>query len=290
VPPGSYTFNRASAVVRPDMAIEDARGPIDYEACGRGPSIVFAPGSCSTGAAWRPVISHCEAQFRCITTSLPGYGGTAERRSAADPSIAHVATALEAVIRRAGPPVHLVGHSFGGLVALAVALRRYVPIASLTIVEAPAAQLLSAVGEHAHYRAFRAMTETYVSDFAAGNAAAIASMIDFYGGAGTFAGWPPRLRAYAMETTAVNILDWASAYGYQLTPAMLATLDLPVLVLRGGASHPAVKRANELISQSLNHSWLATIEGAAHFLISTHADAVAALIRDHIGRAVAGAR
>jgi hypothetical protein len=40
---------------------------------------------------------------------------------------------------------------------------------------------------------------------------AIAGMIDFYGGAGTFASWPPRVRGYAIETTPVNILDWASA-------------------------------------------------------------------------------
>jgi pimeloyl-ACP methyl ester carboxylesterase len=268
------------------MPIEDPRGRVDYEECGRGPTVVFAPGSCSTGAAWRPIIAQCEAQFRCITTSLPGYGGTAERRSPADASIAHVAAALEAVILRAGSPVHVVGHSFGGLAALAVALRQDVPMASLTIVEAPAAQLLVAAGEHAHYRAFRGMTQAYFAAFAAGNAEAIATMVDFYGGAGTFAGWPARVRAYAMETTEVNILDWASAYGYQLSPAMLATLQLPVLVLRGSASHPAVQRANELISQCLKDATLASIDGAAHFMITTHADAVAALLRDHIGRAV----
>jgi len=37
-------------------------------------------------------------------------------------------------------------------------------------------------------------------------------MIDFYGGLGTFASWPPRGRAYAVETTPANILDWSSAY------------------------------------------------------------------------------
>jgi pimeloyl-ACP methyl ester carboxylesterase len=287
MPAAIPTLRRASHVVRHDMTIEDPCGRVDYEECGRGPTVVFAPGSCSTGAAWRPLISHCQAQFRCITTSLPGYGGTAERRSAADPAIAHVAAALEAVIRRAGSPVHLVGHSFGGLAALAVALRQYVPLVSLTIVEAPAAQLLEAAGEHAHYRAFRGMTQAYFAAFAAGDPEAIATMIDFYGGVGTFAGWPPRVRAYAVETTAVNILDWASAYGYQLAPAMLATLQLPVLVLRGSASHPAVKRANELISQGLKHSALATVDGAAHFMITTHAAVLAALIQDHIGRAVA---
>jgi pimeloyl-ACP methyl ester carboxylesterase len=40
---------------------------------------------------------------------------------------------LESVVRRAGSRVHLVGHSFGGLVALAVALRKQVRLASLLI-------------------------------------------------------------------------------------------------------------------------------------------------------------
>ena len=61
--------------------IEEARGNIDYEESGAGPTIVLVPGSCSTGAAWRPVIAAWENRFRCVTTSLPGYGGTAERRT-----------------------------------------------------------------------------------------------------------------------------------------------------------------------------------------------------------------
>ena len=84
---------------------------------------MLVPGSCSTGAAWRPVIAGWNGQFRCVTTSLLGYGGTAERRMANDSSIVHEAKVVEAVARKAGGPVHLVGHSFGGLVALAVALR-----------------------------------------------------------------------------------------------------------------------------------------------------------------------
>src|ERR1700730_10519526 len=81
--------------------IEDVRGLIDYDVCGAGPTIVLVPGSCSTGAAWRPVIAAWDNQFRCVTTSLLGYGGTVERRTARDPSISHEADALESVIRTA---------------------------------------------------------------------------------------------------------------------------------------------------------------------------------------------
>jgi pimeloyl-ACP methyl ester carboxylesterase len=62
--------------------IEEARGRIDYAECGNGPTVVLVPGSCSTGAAWRPVIASWNGRFRTVTTSLLGYGGTVERRTA----------------------------------------------------------------------------------------------------------------------------------------------------------------------------------------------------------------
>ena len=254
---------------------------IDYEETGDGRTIVLVPGSCSTGAAWRPVIAALSGRFRCVTTSLLGYGATDERRSVCDASISHEAEIVEAVIRRAADRVHLVGHSFGGLVALAVALRGRVPLESLTIAEAPAANLLREIGEHQHYRAFRDMTDAYFAAFHGGDETAIATMIDFYGGSGTFASWPPRVRAYAVETTSVNILDWASVYGFRLPPSALAAVDTPVLVLRGGESHPAVRRANELLSTHIRGASLVTVAGAAHFLISTHAEDVAAAIVRH---------
>ncbi len=261
--------------------IEDPAGRIDYAETGDGPTIVLVPGSCSTGAAWRPVIAALAGRFRCVTTSLLGYGGTAERRPALDPSIAHEAEAVEGVIRGGGGGVHLVGHSFGGLVALAVALRGRAPLESLVIAEAPAAEMLRAPGEGRHYGAFREMSEAYIAAFQAGESEAIARMIDFYGGAGAFASFPPRVRAYAVETTPANILDWACAYGFPLSPAALAALTLPVLVLWGGASHPAARRANELLSLHIRDASGATIGGASHFMISTHPEQVTHLIAGH---------
>jgi pimeloyl-ACP methyl ester carboxylesterase len=262
--------------------IVSKHGSIDYAEGGEGPTVVLVPGSCSTGAAWRPILSEWQDGFRWVTTSLPGYGRTAESRTTEDADISHQAEILEAVIRRAGCPVHLIGHSFGGLSALAVALRNRVPLRSLVIIEAPAPEVLRHMGERRHYQAFRQMTDAYFGAFHAGESAAIASMIDFYGGAGTFATWPQRLRDYAVETTAVNILDWKAAYGFAPTPAALASVEVPTLVLLGEASHPAVRRANELIAQCMRHASVFTIAGAAHFMISTHAREVAGVIARHV--------
>lgn len=260
--------------------IEDPRGAVDYDEAGAGPTLVLVPGSCSTGAAWRPVIAVLGGGFRCVTTSLLGYGGTAERRTPADTSIAREADVLEAVVRRAGAPVHMAGHSFGGLCALALALRDPALLASLTIIEAPAPEFVR--DEPEHHRGFRDMAGAYFAAYEGGDGQAVGAMIDFYGGAGTFAAWPPRVRAYAMETTPVNIRDWATAFAFRPTDAELAALDLPVLVVRGGDSNAAMQRANGLIAERVPGGALVTVAGAAHFMIATHAAEVAALVERHV--------
>ena len=186
------------------------------------------------------------------------------------------------MIRRAGGPVHLVGHSFGGLRALAVALRGRVPRLSLTIAEAPALEILKEAGEQQHYDAFRNMSRAYSDAFMRGETDAIARMVDFYGGAGTFTAWPPRVRDYAIETTSANLLDWKSAFGFRLTPMSLATVKIPTLVVWGETSHRAVRRANDLLSRHIPRADRAPIPGASHFMIATHPKQFADLIVRHV--------
>lgn len=262
--------------------IDDPLGALDYDEAGRGPAILFVPGSCSTGAAWRSVVAELAGGYRTITTSLPGYGGSAERRTGSDRSIAPVASAIETVIRHAGGAVHLVGHSFGGEVGLAVALRGRVELPSLTILEAPAPNVLRAFGRDAHYAQFRAMTDAYFRDFKAGNGEAIGSMIDFYGGAGTYACLPAAVRGYAAQTVPTNMLDWESAYAIDYDAEALGRLELPVLVAAGERSHPAVKEANALIADAIPGATFATVDGAAHFMTATHPAEVARLIERHV--------
>ncbi len=255
---------------------------VEYKECGSGPTVVLVPGSCSTGAAWRPVVSHLGNRFRCVTTSLLGYGDTCESRTTSDFSIDHECRVVEEVIERTGGRVHIVGHSFGGLVALAVALRGHAPLASLTIFEAPAVGFLRGKGDGNHYRDFRNLTDGYFRAYRRGHREAIAAMIDFYGGAGTFASWPQRVRLYAVETTPVNLLDWAGAYAFTPANVALSALSVPTQITVGTMSHPAVQRANESMKQRIPGAVLSQIEGAAHFMIATHPAEVAKIISDHV--------
>jgi pimeloyl-ACP methyl ester carboxylesterase len=62
---------------------------------------------------------------------------------------------------------------------------------------------------------------------------------------------------------------------------VLAQVEVPTLVIKGGESHPAMQRVNEILSERMIQATLATIEGAAHFMIATHADEVARLVAQH---------
>ena len=80
-----------------------ARTHRDTKSMETGPTLVMVPGSCSTGAAWRPVMKTLDGNFRFVTTSLLGYGETAERRAGADPSVSvRSRNAWRRVIRKAG--------------------------------------------------------------------------------------------------------------------------------------------------------------------------------------------
>lgn len=263
--------------------IEDRLGKIDYDERGRGPALVFVPGSCSTGAAWRPIIAALGDGYRCVTTSLPGCGGTAERRTRADASMAHVVGVVETVVSKVNAPVHLVGHSFGGLVSTAVAIGGRVPLSSLTVLEAPAMMLLKdRPGEEALFEAFRGMNEAYFAAYEAGDPNSVKMMIDFYGGAGTWESWPEKVRAYARQTTAANILDWSCAYGFPLSTKSLSAVRVPSAVAWGERSHPSVKRANALLADGLAASRALTIAGAAHFMIATHPEQCAGIIAETV--------
>jgi pimeloyl-ACP methyl ester carboxylesterase len=251
---------------------------IEYNECGSGPTVVLVPGSCSTGAAWRSVVSHLGDGFRCVTTSLLGYGETDERRTMADASIDHECHVVEQVIERTSGRVHLVGHSFGGLVALAVALRGHAALASLTILEAPAVGFLRGEGDESHYRDFIHLTDSYFRSYRNGNQEAIAAMIDFYGGPGTFDSWPQRVQSHAVETTEVNMLDWAGAYAFTPSNAALSALAVPTEIIVGAMSRRAVQRANEAVMQRIPGAALWEIEDAAHFMIATHPEQVAKII------------
>jgi len=235
--------------------------------------------------------------YRLIGTSLNGYGNTAETRSIGDADITHGVRVIEAVAARIGEPLHLVGHSLGGYIALAAALAGNIELLSLSLFEAnpmplvkPSRMDLFALAEKitadfaAAIAAEQADAAGLIIDFWGGRGSfqsmpeAVGLIIDFWGGRGSFQSMPEAVRAYCRTTTAANLLDWHGALAADLTANDCVQLDCDVLLVRGSEANSLIVAITDLLREHLPNAQPRVVAGAGHFLISSHADECGALL------------
>ncbi|HXK53181.1 MAG TPA: alpha/beta hydrolase [Hyphomicrobiales bacterium] len=259
-----------------------ADAPIEIEDSGSGPCILLLPGSFSTAAAWRPLRRLLEPRYRVIAASLPGYGGSAERRGQSRTGIAPFYPFIRQLAGIAGTAVHLVGHSFGASVALAGALSGEIEVASLTLVEAIPLHLLqgrSGGRKAAGYIAeIRSVHAEYAGAFARGDKDAARLVIDMWSGAGTFDALAEPVRDYARRTVAVNLRDWESAWDFAPGARQLAAFSGPGAIVHGSASHPSISLMAGLLEAAMPGARRFSVDGASHFLPFTHAGQLAEII------------
>jgi len=110
--------------------------PVLVEVHGDGPRLVFVHGAITNGpTAWAKQLPLAE-RWQLVVLTRPGFvpGPPIERCDFA-PDAAAVAQLLD-------EPAHLVGHSYGGLIALLAAAQRPDAVRSLTVVEPPVFSLV----------------------------------------------------------------------------------------------------------------------------------------------------
>ncbi|MFO0848404.1 MAG: alpha/beta fold hydrolase [Gemmataceae bacterium] len=92
-----------------------------YWVAGSGPPVLFVQGVGAQGAAWTPQTDALAGRFTCVWFDNRGMGRS---QPAGGPfTVERMAADARAVLDAAGVgPAHVVGHSLGGLVSLALAL------------------------------------------------------------------------------------------------------------------------------------------------------------------------
>jgi pimeloyl-ACP methyl ester carboxylesterase len=196
-------------------------------------------------------------------------------------------------IDRSERKVNLVGHSYGGGVALHVALARPDRIASLALYEPSAFHLLKALGDQTA-AAFAEITDitrrTGRGVIAGDYAGSAAAFVDFWSGPGTWASLKPSVRAALIRWIPKAPLDFHALMAEPAPLTAYAGLRMPVLVMRGElAPHPTRKIA-EVLACVLPHTDLAVVDGAGHMGPLTHGSLVSELIAAHIGAVEAATR
>ena len=255
---------------------------IDLADTGSGPVLLFLPGSYSTKEAWKGVQAALKGAYRVITVSLPGYGDTPEIRPDLVVDMSLMQEFVAEVVDGIGEPVHLIGHSFGGLTTLASTLNRAVVPLSVITFEGNPIYSLPPRGEFEWKQRMLDVGEKFEQAYARGEKDAAALIIDYWGHEGFFAAMPETVRNFCRATTYTNILDWRAAAGFTPRVTEFSSIDVPSSLVRGELANEAIVEITGLLSRIMPSATQHIVDGAGHFLISTHPKQCAAIIDEHM--------
>jgi pimeloyl-ACP methyl ester carboxylesterase len=237
------------------------------------------------GQQWHKLGQRLDPDGKLVAVNLYGTRATGHWSGEEPFTMADEARPILAVIDALQGPIHLVGHSYGGAVALYVALQRIGRIASLALYEPSTFHMLKQMGPQgvSAHGEIAAIRDAAVNGIASGDqAAGAATCIDYWSGPGAWAAMKPETRASVLAWFAKAPLDFQAAIGDQTSLGDYRQLHCPVLVMRGAHALLPSRLMAEGVACLVPYSRLVVVPGAGHMGPLTHSEAVNGMIIRHI--------
>jgi pimeloyl-ACP methyl ester carboxylesterase len=239
--------------------------PVAYWRYGKGPPLVLVHGPAADHSRWGPVLPALEKRFTVYAVDRRGRGGSGD---ADDYAVEREFEDVVAVVDSLGEPVNLLGHSYGGLLALEAAL--LTPNVHRLVLYDPGIEVAGAeIYPREVIERMEAMLE-------AGDRAGVVETT-----MREVAGLTPEviehMRAQpiwqarvAAAHTIPRELRAVKAYGFD--PERFKGLMVPTMLLSGGASPAALRKAAEAADEALPDSRIVVMPGQGHAAIDTGTD------------------
>jgi pimeloyl-ACP methyl ester carboxylesterase len=185
--------------------------------------------------------------------------------------------------------VHLIGHSYGGGVALRVALERPHRIASLTLYEPSAFYLLTALGAAgiAAHREILDVAHITAEGVVTGDYAYAAREFVEYWSPGAWEGLRTDNRSAITRWLPKATLDFGALFAEPTPLGAYTDFRFPMLVMRGEHAPLPTRLVAEALFDAIASVRLVVVEGAGHMGPITHAAEVNRHIVNHIAMAKA---
>lgn len=263
--------------------LEAKQSTISYAEAGQGEPVVLVHCSSASATEWTALCDELGDQFRSIMPDQWSCGHSDPWPGLGPFTLADEAAPVVGLIDRLGSPVHLVGHSYGGGVALRIALERPAMIRGLTLVEPSIFHVLNGIGpkEQALYHEISGVAEAVKLAVNTGDLwGGMGRFVDYWNGEGAWDAMPAEARLKLSQRLGKVVLDFKALFEEPASIDDYAAIPAPTLLVCGNRSPGPSRRIVELLAGAMTDAVVAPIEGAGHMSPLTHPGAV--------NRAIAG--
>ncbi len=250
--------------------------------------------SAGSSRQWLPLANRLGDSCNVVAPDLFGHANTPEWTG--EPQDVLAADAERVARLLAGRAAHLVGHSYGGAVALRIALRYPERVQSVSVYEPVAFRLLRDFAPRSRETCEVAGVAVGVRrDLAAGLAdMAARRFVDYWSGTGTFAGLPELHRQSIAKRMPTVAAHFAALWNDDARLEDYAGLRMPVAFMIGARTRAPTRRIVELLRAVIPHATYQPMSAMGHMGPVTHphtvAQRLAAEIRARRRRETATAR
>ncbi|WP_226782118.1 alpha/beta fold hydrolase [Oceaniglobus trochenteri] len=238
-----------------------------WESCGAGgrPALLVH-GMLAHSGVWRQVAT--DLLLSAVAFDLPGHG-----RSAAWSGGDYHRACTDIALSFCDAPMDIIGHSFGGTVALRLSVEHPELCRSLTLIE-PVFFAAARADNAAEIAAHDASFVPVIDALAAGRSEVAARL--FTGAWGDGRPWEALPEAQRAAMTARMSLVTAGAAAHDrdgaglLVPGRMERLTMPVTLIRGERSPPVIAAVHRALIARLPQAEERVVAGAGHMLPLTH--------------------
>ena len=229
-------------------------------------TVVCLHSNASSSAQWRALAAQLGARFQVRAVDGYGVGSSPDWPRDLPARLEEEVRLLEPVFEQAGDRLHLVGHSYGGAVALVAAAGLGRRVRSVAVYEPTLFALVAGDDPRQSPVAgiWRAATDAAES-FQRGDAeAAGRCFVDFWSANSTWAAMPEFRRA-AVRAAVRHVGRWRDAtFAPELLNTAFTTIEAPVLLMSGECSPESSLSVTARLSTTLRHVICAPLTGLGH--------------------------
>jgi pimeloyl-ACP methyl ester carboxylesterase len=237
---------------------------------------VLVHSSVSGARQWRRLMADLQDRCRLRAVNLFGYGKTPRWEAGETQSLADQARLIEAALRLNADELFLVGHSFGGSVAMKAAARLGSRVSKLVLLEPNPFSLLEQAGEAEAFAQAMLMRNCVKQCGARGEwATAAERFADYWGGAGSWSGMPPERRAAFAEALKPNYFEWDAVTNETTSIEEWSRLLPPAtLVIYDPGTVTPIRAIASLLRKSCPNWTYTEVPGVGHMAPLTHPEMI----------------